>query len=80
MSPQHRRDRSIAVIGIACLLPNADSPEEFWSLLDAGGSAVRELPPDRLDRDLYFDDRKGQKCRTYSSLGGLIPERPLDFH
>jgi acyl transferase domain-containing protein len=79
MSPQQRRDRSIAVTGVACRLPNADSPDEFWSLLDAGGSAVRELSADRLDRELYFDGKKGLKCKTYSSLGGTIPERPLDL-
>jgi acyl transferase domain-containing protein len=37
----------IAVIGLACRLPGADSPEEFWSMLLAGREAIGPLPPDR---------------------------------
>lgn len=65
----------VAVVGMACLLPGADGLEPFWELLMAGRDAVVEMPPDRLDRELYFDERKGQRARTYSTLGGLVPPR-----
>ncbi|MFC0541239.1 acyltransferase domain-containing protein [Kutzneria chonburiensis] len=35
----------IAVVGIACRLPGAADPEQFWRLLDAGRDAITE-PPD----------------------------------
>ncbi|MCE7869757.1 acyltransferase domain-containing protein, partial [bacterium CPR1] len=60
---------------MACLLPGADGLEAFWELLLSGQDAVVEMPPDRLDRDLYYDPRKGQRCKTYSTLGGLVPSK-----
>lgn len=40
---------SVAVVGMACRYPDADSLEEFWELLSAGHSAVRPLPSGRFD-------------------------------
>ncbi|AEO67410.1 uncharacterized protein THITE_2050784 [Thermothielavioides terrestris NRRL 8126] len=39
---------AVAVIGMACRFPDADSIEEFWELLSAGKSAVRALPTHRF--------------------------------
>ncbi len=65
----------IAVVGMSCRLPGADGLDAFWDLLTEGRSAVVELPPERLNRELYFDTRRGQRGKTYSTLGGLVPER-----
>ncbi|MDN3355697.1 type I polyketide synthase [Actinomadura sp. DC4] len=37
----------IAVIGLACRLPNAPDPAAFWRLLSHGESAIGEMPADR---------------------------------
>ncbi|EWM18242.1 modular polyketide synthase [Kutzneria sp. 744] len=37
----------IAVVGIACRLPGAADPEQFWRLLDAGVDAITEPPNGR---------------------------------
>ncbi len=37
----------VAVIGMACRLPGARNPEQFWSLLRAGRDAITEMPADR---------------------------------
>ncbi|MFG1607864.1 type I polyketide synthase, partial [Actinoplanes sp. NPDC049265] len=37
----------VAVVGLACRLPGAASPEEYWELLAAGREAVAEVPDDR---------------------------------
>lgn len=37
----------VAIIGLACRLPGADSPEAFWQLLCTKGQRTRELPPGR---------------------------------
>src|SRR5262249_7575794 len=68
----------LAIIGMECRLPGADNRAAFWQMLKNGGSGIVELPPDRLDRQLYFDPRKGQLNKSYSALGGLVAARPLD--
>jgi len=68
----------LAIIGMACRLPGADNLDAFWNLLRAGGSGIGEIPPDRLDRDLYFHPVKGRLNKTYSALGGLVSRRPFD--
>ncbi|GAB6898876.1 type I polyketide synthase [Kineosporia succinea] len=47
MSTNSEPPQAIAVVGIACRLPGADSPERFWELLDSGRSAIGEMPPER---------------------------------
>ncbi|WP_440083610.1 type I polyketide synthase [Streptosporangium sp. LJ11] len=42
-------EEPIAVIGMACRLPRASGPEAFWRLLDAGDSAITEVPADRWE-------------------------------
>jgi acyl transferase domain-containing protein/acyl-CoA synthetase (AMP-forming)/AMP-acid ligase II/acyl carrier protein/ubiquinone/menaquinone biosynthesis C-methylase UbiE len=37
----------VAIVGIGCRFPGADSPDEFWQLLRSGRSAIGPLPEDR---------------------------------
>ncbi|WP_431047256.1 amino acid adenylation domain-containing protein [Streptomyces sp. P1-3] len=41
---------AIAVTGIACRFPGADSPEEFWALLRDGRDLFEEVPKEELGR------------------------------
>lgn len=68
----------IAIIGMECRLPGGDGLDEYWQMLETGSSGIRELPPDRLDRSLYYDAAKGVRGKTYSTLGGLVSDRPID--
>ena len=74
----HRCNVPLAVIGMGCRMPGADSIDEYWRLLRDGNSAIIDLPPERLDRDLYYDPREGTLGKSYSLLGGIVPERPID--
>jgi acyl transferase domain-containing protein/acyl carrier protein len=60
---------------MACLLPGADGLDEFWSMLVESRAAIGEYPPERLNRELYFDPRKGERGKTYATIGGLVPPR-----
>ena len=42
-------DHSIAVIGMACRFPGADTVDEFWSNLQSARESVTFLRPDELD-------------------------------
>ncbi|MBN1590426.1 MAG: polyketide synthase, partial [Pirellulales bacterium] len=68
----------LAIIGMACRLPGANSLEAFWQLLTEGRSGIVEVPPDRLNRQLHYDPERGERSKTYTSLGGLIEYRPFD--
>ncbi len=59
----------LAIVGMACRLPGADNLDQYWQLLIEGRSAVVELPPDRLDQDMYYDPEVGVRGKTYSKLG-----------
>ena len=49
-APQDGRypDHAIAVVGMACKFPGADSIEELWELLSSGTSMVEEMPVERF--------------------------------
>ena len=46
----------IAIIGLSCRFPQADSPQAFWDLLRNGVDAITEVPSDRWDVDEFHAD------------------------
>ena len=52
---------AIAVVGMACRLPGADSVEELWDLISSGRSTVRPVPEDRTDIAHSFRAMQDQK-------------------
>ena len=50
---------AIAVVGMACRFPEADSPERYWQLIESGLCAVQQLPKDRFDTSDLWRDPKG---------------------
>ena len=50
----------IAVIGMGCRFPGGvENPESFWSLLQGGVDAIREVPADRWKIDDVYDPDPG---------------------
>jgi len=47
---------AIAVVGMACLYPDARNPMELWENVLAGRRAFRRLPAERLNLDDYAGD------------------------
>ena len=41
-------DHAIAVVGMACKFPGANSVNEFWELLTSGTSMLRQMPSERF--------------------------------
>jgi len=72
------QDLPLAIIGMACRLPGAENLDQYWHLLRTGASAITELPPNRLDPELYYHPEKGILGKSYSKLGGLVPDLPFD--
>ena len=76
--PRGKTDIPIAIIGMACRLPGADNLDAYWQLLASGGSAIAELPHERLDQSLYYDPRRGQRGKSYCKIGAIISSRQFD--
>ncbi|SEP53112.1 type I polyketide synthase [Amycolatopsis saalfeldensis] len=67
----------IAIVGMACMFPQAPDLATFWANVLAGANAVTEVPPQRWDTSLYYD-QDGQGERTPSKWGGFLPEIGFD--
>ncbi|MCA9042524.1 MAG: hypothetical protein KDA65_19370, partial [Planctomycetaceae bacterium] len=66
----------IAIVGMACQLPGADSPERFWEMLIEGRSAIREIPSEKLELNLYYDPREKIAGKVSSRLGAFLSQKP----
>ncbi|MEU8640081.1 beta-ketoacyl synthase N-terminal-like domain-containing protein, partial [Amycolatopsis sp. NPDC048633] len=67
----------IAIVGMACMFPQAPDLATFWANVLAGADAVTEVPPQRWDTSLYYDP-DGQGEKTPSRWGGFLPEIGFD--
>ncbi|MCE2726412.1 MAG: acyltransferase domain-containing protein [Planctomycetaceae bacterium] len=68
----------LAIVGMACRLPGADGLEAFWNLVVEGRTAWGRLPESRLPRDLYFHPEKSRVGKSYSEMGAVVSDRPVD--
>ncbi len=72
-SPQEKSgDFDIAIIGVSGRYPGAKNIQEFWKNLQAGKDCITEIPNDRWDHSLYFDEDKNKPGKTYSKWGGFL--------
>ncbi|MCI0395168.1 MAG: acyltransferase domain-containing protein, partial [Chloroflexi bacterium] len=62
----------IAVIGMGCRFPGADSPAAFWQLLQGGVDAISEVPPDRWDVEAHYDATPDTPGKTFTRYGGFL--------
>jgi len=67
----------VAIIGMACIYPGAKNIDEFWSNILNGVDCVTEVPDDRWNKELYFDNNSNDGEMSPSKWGGFIPR--IDF-
>jgi len=65
----------IAIIGMACRFPGrANSPDQFWDLMDKGQDAISEFPDGRWDVDAYYDANPDSVGKIYTRKGGFLTQ------
>jgi len=74
--PPHPTD--VAIIGLGCLLPRAADVQTFWANVLNKVDAITEVPKDRFDIDLYFDEDRKARDKVYSRWGGFLDDVPFD--
>jgi len=75
---EREKHEPIAVIGLSCRFPGADSPEAYWEVLRDGRETLREVPPERWDLNAYYDPDPDAPGKMYVRLGGFL-ERLDEF-
>ncbi len=68
----------IAVIGMACLFPEASNVREFWDNIVKKRDAIREVPRNRWNVDDYYDPDPKAPDKTYCKRGGFLPDVDFD--
>ncbi|MCW2875113.1 type I polyketide synthase [Actinacidiphila oryziradicis] len=66
----------VAVVGMACMFPQAPDLAAFWSNILSGTDSVGEVPADRWDPAVHYSDEPGGA--TPSKWGGFLPRIPFD--
>src|SRR5271170_6087411 len=74
MKPTH----SIAIVGMACLYPDARTPGELWENVLAQRRAFRRLPPERLRLEDFFSPDPAEPDATYATQAALIEGYEFD--
>jgi enediyne polyketide synthase len=63
---------AIAIVGMACRYPDADSPTELWHNVLARRQAFRRLPPERLLIEDYLATERAAADRTYATQAAVL--------
>ncbi|BBB93414.1 MAG TPA: SDR family NAD(P)-dependent oxidoreductase [Methylomusa anaerophila] len=75
IGPQEEKTAlDIAIIGVSGRYPGAMNIREFWKNLRDGKDSITEIPQDRWDHSLYFDEDKNKPGKTYSKWGGFLDD------
>ena len=69
---------SIAIVGMACVFPDARTPGELWENVLAQRRAFRRVPPERLRLEDYFSADYAVPDTTYATDAAVIEGYEFD--
>lgn len=69
---------ALAIIGLACRYPDADSPAALWENVLAKRQAFRRIPAERLNLDDYFAADPRVPDSTYATEAALLTDYVFD--
>ena len=62
----------IAIIGLGCRFPAANSVDDFWSLLRNGGDGIGAVPESRWDNSRFYRLGGGATAAIVTDRGGFV--------
>ena len=72
----------IAVIGMAALMPDATTIEQFWQNIIDAHVSLKEVPMHRWDPEIYWEQSgpgEVTEGKTYSKIGGFVEDYEFDW-
>jgi len=78
IAPSPSRPVDIAIVGIASVLPKANTTREYWENILDKVDAITEIPSHRWDWRLYFDTDRHAPDKIYSKWGGFLDDMAFD--
>ncbi|MCZ6601852.1 MAG: beta-ketoacyl synthase N-terminal-like domain-containing protein, partial [Planctomycetota bacterium] len=73
----HPGTQPLAIIGIGCLFPKANSLDAYWSNIKNRVDAITDVPETHWRPEDYYDGDPAAPDRTYVRRGGFLT--PVDF-
>jgi acyl transferase domain-containing protein/acyl-CoA synthetase (AMP-forming)/AMP-acid ligase II/acyl carrier protein len=64
----------IAIVGMSCRFPGANSTDEFWALLRDGVDAIREIPAERWNIESLYDPNPATPGKMIAKWGGFVDD------
>ncbi|MBD2360285.1 polyketide synthase [Anabaena minutissima FACHB-250] len=70
----------IAIIGLSCLFPDANNPDQFWQNLNEQKDSTSSITVEEmgLDPTIFYDPAKGKPEKFYFLKGGFIRNFKFD--
>ncbi|QBD78788.1 acyltransferase domain-containing protein [Ktedonosporobacter rubrisoli] len=65
---------AIAIVGLGCRFPGAESPEEFWQLLRNGLDGISEVPEQRWDLQKFYAPEQATPGKMNTRWGGFLKQ------
>jgi acyl-CoA synthetase (AMP-forming)/AMP-acid ligase II len=62
----------VVIVGMACRFPGADDPQRYWENLCNGHDAITEVPADRWDNSLFYDESPAVPGRVNTKWAGFL--------
>lgn len=69
---------NIAIVGMACRYPDANSPGELWENVLAQRQAFRRFPRERLNLEAYYSPNRTLPDTTYAQKGAFLEGYQFD--
>ncbi|MCG8636269.1 MAG: nitronate monooxygenase, partial [Desulfobacterales bacterium] len=77
-SPRNKIRDEIAVVGMGCTLPHADTPDELWQNILDKRYSISPMPDSRMDKDIFYDKNRKAEDKTYTDLAGHVDHFEFD--
>lgn len=70
---------NIAIVGMGCILPGANSIDQYWRNIRSGETFFTDMPKDRWDFDRFWSSDVTKPNKTYSRIGAFISNFTFPF-